>query len=125
MSGGELSLSAGAGVRAHRWVCGVHGDGADGDFEAAAASGGAARCGDGVCDGCSELYEQRYGVRVGPGLGFEDTFAMVVRGDDARRLGLKTISDAVKVQPPIGGWVWGMSLSQRPDGLRGLRRRMD
>ena len=49
--------------------------------------------------GCDEtvarLYEQQYGVRVGPGLGFEDTFAMVVRGDDARRLGLRTISDVV------------------------------
>src|SRR6202011_4400506 len=42
----------------------------------------------------SDLYGSRYQVKVGPGLGFEDTFAMVVRGDDARRLGLKTISDA-------------------------------
>src|SRR5258707_4163104 len=48
-----------------------------------------------------ELYEGRYGVRVGPPLGFEDTFAMVVRGDDARRLGLKTISDAVRVSEPM------------------------
>ena len=37
----------------------------------------------------AQLYAQRYKVSVGPGLGFEDTFAMVVRGDDARRLGLK------------------------------------
>ena len=28
----------------------------------------------------SDLYESRYQVRVGQGLGFEDTFAMVVRG---------------------------------------------
>ena len=34
------------------------------------------------------LYGERYGVRVEPGLGFEDTFAMVVRGEDARRLGV-------------------------------------
>src|ERR1700743_3172119 len=29
----------------------------------------------------AQLYEERYAVREGPGLGFEDTFAMVVRGD--------------------------------------------
>src|SRR5277367_5410459 len=46
-----------------------------------------------------ELYESRYRVRVEPGLGYQDTFAMVVRGEDARRLGVKTISDAVKTAP--------------------------
>jgi osmoprotectant transport system substrate-binding protein len=28
------------------------------------------------------LYAERYHVKVEPGLGFENTFAMVVRGDD-------------------------------------------
>ncbi len=51
---------------------------------------------------------QRYRVRVGPGLGFEDTFAMVIRGDDARRLGVKTISDAVRVSPLPEGWRLGV-----------------
>ena len=46
----------------------------------------------------ARLYEQRYDVRVGPGLGFEDTFAMVVRGDDARKYGLKTISDVAALE---------------------------
>ena len=65
------------------------------------------------------LYAKRYKVRVERGLGFEDTFAMVVRGEDARRLGLKTISDAVKVAPKwrLGG---GYEFEERPDGLRGL-----
>ncbi|HEU5339791.1 glycine betaine ABC transporter substrate-binding protein [Edaphobacter sp.] len=66
-----------------------------------------------------DLYASRYGVRVGRGLGFEDTFAMVVRGDDARRLGLKTISDAVKVAPEWRLGV-GYEFEERPDGLRGL-----
>ena len=89
----------------------------------------------------SELYASRYRVRVGPGLGFEDTFAMVVRGDDARRLGLKTISDAVKATGvhPLGVWTgiphsaddlmpqpWnlgvGYEFEERPDGLRGLMK---
>jgi len=65
------------------------------------------------------LYAKRYKVRVERGLGFEDTFAMVVRGEDARRLGLKTISDAVKVAPKWRLGV-GYEFEERPDGLRGL-----
>jgi osmoprotectant transport system substrate-binding protein len=80
-----------------------------------------------------ELYASRYGVWVGPGLGFEDTFAMVVRGDDARRLGVKTISDAVRVAEPVAGQTggsaarmsWrlgvGYEFESRPDGLKGLQ----
>ncbi len=67
----------------------------------------------------SRLYEQKYGVRVGPGLGFEDTFAMVVRGEDARKLGLKTISDTVG-RPEIARLGVGYEFAERPDGLRGL-----
>jgi osmoprotectant transport system substrate-binding protein len=70
----------------------------------------------------SELYASRFQVRVGPGLGFEDTFAMVVRGEDARRLGLKTLSDAVKTTPAPEGWRLGVGyeFQSRPDGLHGL-----
>jgi osmoprotectant transport system substrate-binding protein len=67
----------------------------------------------------SALYEKKYGIRVGLGLGFEDTFAMVVRGDDARRLGLRTISDVVG-KPPISRLGVGYEFAERPDGLRGL-----
>jgi osmoprotectant transport system substrate-binding protein len=67
----------------------------------------------------SRLYEQQYQVRVGPGLGFEDTFAMVVRGEDARRYGLKTISDVVN-HPEIARLGVGYEFAERPDGLRGL-----
>ena len=67
----------------------------------------------------AKLYEDRFRVRVGPGLGFEDTFAMVVRGDDARRLGLRTISDVVGKQE-IARLGVGYEFTERPDGLRGL-----
>ena len=67
----------------------------------------------------ARLYQQRYAVRVEPGLGFENTFAMVVRGNDAQRLGLKTISDVAKVSPPMRLGV-GYEFAERPDGLRGL-----
>ena len=67
----------------------------------------------------SRLYEQKYGVRMGPSLGFEDTFAMVVRGDDARKLGLKRISDVVG-RSEISRLGVGYEFAERPDGLRGL-----
>jgi osmoprotectant transport system substrate-binding protein len=71
----------------------------------------------------SELYASRYHVKVEPGLGFQNTFAMVVRGDDARRLGLKTISDAVKTPLNPAGWRLGVGyeFQSRPDGLPGLQ----
>ncbi len=67
----------------------------------------------------SRLYEQRYKVRVGPSLGFEDTFAMVVRGEDARRWKLRTISDVART-PEIARLGVGYEFAERPDGLRGL-----
>ncbi len=79
----------------------------------------------------SELYATRYGVNTGPPLGFEDTFAMVVRGDDARQLGLKTISDVVRLhehpfhnresEPPLLRLGVGYEFEERPDGLKGLQ----
>jgi osmoprotectant transport system substrate-binding protein len=70
----------------------------------------------------SALYASKYKIKVGRGLGFEDTFAMVVRGDDAKRLDVTTISDAVKTAPTPEGWRLGVGyeFQSRPDGLRGL-----
>ena len=65
------------------------------------------------------LYAQRYGIEVGPPLGFQNTFAMVIRGDEARRLHLTTLSEAARYTP---GWHLGVGyeFEQRPDGLHGL-----
>ncbi len=67
------------------------------------------------------LYSSRFGVKVQPGLGFEDTFAMVIRADDADRLNVHTLSDAAR-RPPPGGWHLGVGyeFESRPDGLPGL-----
>lgn len=67
----------------------------------------------------TQLYQQRDHVTVGPPLGFENTFAMVVRGDDARRLHLTTLSQAARYTPQ---WKLGVGyeFEQRPDGLPGL-----
>ena len=62
------------------------------------------------------LYEIRYQVEAGPPLGFENTFAMVIRGDDARRLHLTTLSQAAEYTPQWRLGV-GYEFEQRPDGL--------
>lgn len=68
-----------------------------------------------------QLYASRYGVTVAPPLGFENTFAMVIRGDDAQRLQLKTLSQAAKYTPQWRLGV-GYEFEQRPDGLPGLSK---
>jgi osmoprotectant transport system substrate-binding protein len=64
-------------------------------------------------------YQQRFGLEVLPSLGFNNTFAIVVRGEDARRLHLKTISDAA---PFAHEWRagFGYEFMERPDGFKGL-----
>ena len=49
-------------------------------------------------------------------LGFENTFAMVIRGDDARRLHSTTLSQAAPYTPQWRLGV-GYEFEQRPDGL--------
>ena len=49
-----------------------------------------------VYDQVKREYAQQFNVEVSPPLGFDNTFAILVRGEDARRLNLKTISDAAK-----------------------------
>ncbi len=68
----------------------------------------------------TKLYRERYGVFVGRSLGFEDTFAMVVRGDEAKRLNLDTLSSLVTRAPAMRLAV-GYEFEERPDGLRGLQ----
>ncbi|MGB7024348.1 MAG: glycine betaine ABC transporter substrate-binding protein [Candidatus Acidiferrales bacterium] len=72
-----------------------------------------------VFDEVRKGYAQRFGLVVEPPLGFDDSFAMVVRGDDARRYGIRTISEAAKYTP-----LWrpgfGYEFQERPDGYDGL-----
>ena len=49
-----------------------------------------------VYDQVKREYAQQFQVEVSPPLGFDNTFAILVRGEDARRLNLKTISEAAK-----------------------------
>jgi len=64
-------------------------------------------------------YESRFHLDVGPNLGFNDTFALEIRGEDARRLHLETISDAA-AQFPQWRAGFGYEFMERPDGFKGL-----
>jgi len=70
------------------------------------------------------LYASRNDVTVGEPLGFENTFAMVIRGDDAKHLNLTTLSQAAQFTP---NWHLGVGyeFEQRPDGLPGLSAAYD
>jgi osmoprotectant transport system substrate-binding protein len=64
-------------------------------------------------------YEHRFGLTLGPALGFNDTFAMEIRGEDARRLNIKTLSQATAFAPQWRAG-FGYEFMERPDGYRGL-----
>ena len=64
-------------------------------------------------------YEARLGLTLGPPFGFNDTFAMEVRGEDARRLGVKTLSQAAAFAPQWRAG-FGYEFVERPDGYAGL-----
>ena len=65
-----------------------------------------------------EQYRARFGVEALEPLGFNNTFAMVVRGEDAQKLHLRNISDVATYAP---NWRagFGYEFMERPDGYRG------
>lgn len=69
-----------------------------------------------------QLYAERFHLEVTEPLGFENTFALVIRGDDAKNLNIRTISDLVSVAPKWRAGV-GYEFLERPDGLPGLSAR--
>lgn len=74
---------------------------------------------DAVLASVREAYDTRFEVDWMAPLGFDNTFAIIVRGEDARRLGLGTISDAVSY---AAEWTagFGYEFAEREDGYRGL-----
>ena len=64
-------------------------------------------------------YERRFGLTLTPAFGFNDTFAMEIRGEDARRLNIKTLSQAAAFAPQWRAG-FGYEFMERPDGYRGL-----
>jgi osmoprotectant transport system permease protein len=69
----------------------------------------------------SAEYRERFHAAWGAPLGLDNTFAILVRQGDARRLGLRTISDAARYAT---GWraAFGQDFMSRPDGYAGFAR---
>ena len=72
-----------------------------------------------VFDRVRQEYARKFQLEVLPSLGFDNTFAMVIRGEDARRLGIHTLSEAA---PIASQWRagFGYEFMERPDGYPGL-----
>lgn len=72
-----------------------------------------------VLDQVRSEYGKRWRLEWMAPFGFDNSFAMVIHGDEARRSNLHTLSDAARQET---GWVMGVGYEflQRPDGLAGL-----
>jgi osmoprotectant transport system substrate-binding protein len=69
----------------------------------------------------TEEYRSRFDLRVMPPLGFNNSFAIIMRGDDARRLQVQTISQLAPHAPQLRLGV-GYEFLERQDGYTGLAR---
>ena len=74
-----------------------------------------------VYDQVKREYASNFGVEVSPPLGFENTFAILVRGAEARQLNLRTISDAAP-QTPRWRAGFGQDFMSREDGYPGFSK---
>jgi osmoprotectant transport system substrate-binding protein len=72
-----------------------------------------------VYDKVKREYASRFDLEAMNPLGFNNTFAIVIRGDTARRLNLHALSEAA---PYTAHWRpgFGYEFMERPDGYRGL-----
>ncbi len=77
-----------------------------------------------VYEQVKQQYQQRFHLDVMPPLGFNNSFAMVMRPDDARRLGVKTLSQLAPAAPHLRLGV-GYEFLERQDGYKGLVQTYD
>lgn len=69
-------------------------------------------------------YEKQFQLEVAPGLGFENTFAMIIRGEDARKHNLRNLSQATQYTPQWQAG-FGYEFLNREDGFPGLAKTYD
>jgi osmoprotectant transport system substrate-binding protein len=72
-----------------------------------------------VYEQVKQEYRRRFNLEVMPPLGFNNTFAMVMRGDDSRRLRVTTLSELASVASQLRLGV-GYEFIERQDGYQGL-----
>ncbi len=74
-----------------------------------------------VYDQVKQAYAQQFKLEWTEPLGFNNTFAIVIRGDDARRLGIQRISQAA-IHTPKWQAGFGYEFLERADGYPGLAK---
>lgn len=68
-----------------------------------------------------DKYAREFGLDVMPSLGFDNSFAIVMRGADARRLEAAKLSQLARFAPQLRLGV-GYEFLERPDGYQGMVR---
>lgn len=74
-----------------------------------------------VYDETKAKYAEKFKLALSPPLGFSNDFAILVRGEDARRYNLKTISDAKMLTKNFQAG-FGQDFMSRADGYAGFAR---
>ena len=72
-----------------------------------------------VYDQVQREYSEQFNLWLSPPLGFDNTFAILVRREDARKLNLKTVSDAARYSPQWQAG-FGHDFISRQDGYPGF-----
>jgi osmoprotectant transport system permease protein len=68
-----------------------------------------------------EYYDQKLKLAVMKPLGFENTFAMIIRGEDAKKWQIKSLSEISKYTPQMKAG-FGYEFLERADGYPGLSK---
>jgi len=74
-----------------------------------------------VYEKVKEYYDQKLKLAVMKPLGFENTFAMIIRGEDAKKWQIKSLSEAGKYSPQMKAG-FGYEFLERADGYPGLSK---
>ncbi|HYW20836.1 MAG TPA: glycine betaine ABC transporter substrate-binding protein [Nodularia sp. (in: cyanobacteria)] len=74
-----------------------------------------------VHDKLKQAYAEQFNLEVMPSLGFENTFAIMIRGEDAKSYNIQTLSEVAKYTPQWRGG-FGYEFVERQDGLPGLAK---
>lgn len=74
-----------------------------------------------VYEKVKQEYEHKFKLAAMQPLGFNNTFAMIIRAEDAKRLQIKTLSQAAKYSPQWQAG-FGYEFLERQDGYRGLAK---
>ena len=74
-----------------------------------------------VFNNVKQAYDRQFHLEVMSPLGFENTFAFIVRNEDAKRLKIKNLSEAARYTPQLRGG-FGYEFLERKDGYPALAK---